>query len=56
MCVLNAIELAFQLSDQFVVCIHLFVGHIPVLVELVDDQSQVSVDIETLDVTEPTNL
>ena len=49
MCVLDAIELAFQLSDRFVVCIHLFTGRVPVLVELVDDQSRVSVDIETFD-------
>ena len=49
MCVLDAIELAFQLSDRFAVCVHLFVGRIPVLVELVDDQSRVSIDIEMLD-------
>ena len=49
MCVLDAIELAFQLSDRFAVCVHLFAGRILVLVELVDDQSRVSVDIETFD-------
>ena len=49
MCVLDAIELAFQLSDRFAVCVHLFAGRILVLVELVDDQSRVSIDIETLD-------
>ena len=49
MCVLDVIELAFQLSDHFAVCVHLFAGRILVLVELVDDQSRVSVDIETLD-------
>ena len=49
MCVLDAIELAFQLSDRFVVCIHLFASCILVLVELVDDQSRVSIDIETFD-------
>ena len=36
LCVLDAIELAFQLSDRFAVCVHLFAGRIPVLVELVD--------------------
>ena len=49
MCVLDAVELAFQLSDRFAVCVHLFASRIPVLVELVDDQSRVSVDIETFD-------
>jgi hypothetical protein len=49
MCVLDAIELAFQLSDRFAVCVHLFAGRIPVLAKLVDDQSRVSVDIEMLD-------
>ena len=48
-CVLDAIELAFQLSDRFTVCIHLFAGRVLVLVELVDDQSRVSVDVETFD-------
>ena len=47
MCVLDAVELAFQLSDRFAVCIHLFAGRVLVLVELIDDQSRVSVDIET---------
>ena len=49
MCVFDAIELAFQLTDRFAVCVHLFTSRIPVLVELVDDQSQVSIDIETFD-------
>jgi hypothetical protein len=49
MCVLDAIELAFQLSDRFAVCVHLFASRIPVLAKLVDDQSRVSVDIEMLD-------
>ena len=49
MCVLDAIELSFQLSDRFAVCVYLFVGRILVLVELVDDQSRVSIDIEMLD-------
>ena len=48
MCVLDAVELAFQLSDRFAVCIHLFAGRVLVLVELVDNQSRVSIDIEML--------
>ena len=49
MCVLDAVELAFQLFDRFALCIHLFAGRVLVLVELVDDQSRVSVDIEMFD-------
>ena len=49
MYVLDAIEPAFQLSYRFAVCVHLFAGRVPVLVELVDDQSRVFVDIETFD-------
>ena len=49
MCVLDAIELAFQLPNSFAVCVHLFAGRILVLVELVDHQSRVSVNIEMLD-------
>jgi hypothetical protein len=47
--VLYAIEVSFPFANFFAVEIHLLVGCVPLLVELVDDQSGVAVDIEALD-------
>jgi hypothetical protein len=42
MMILNAIEFSFQFSDLSIVSIHLFIGAGPVLVDLVDDQGEIT--------------
>jgi hypothetical protein len=45
--VLDAIEFDFQLSDFFAIGIHLFASRVPVFVKLVNDQSRITINVET---------
>jgi hypothetical protein len=47
MCVLDAIEFAFQLSDFFAISIHLLATHVLVFVKLVNDLGRIAIDMET---------
>ena len=47
--VFYAIEIGFPFLNFFAVEVHLFVGCVPFLVELVDDQGRVTVDVEAFD-------
>ena len=46
MVLLNAVELIFSLSYRGAVSVHLFVGAIPILIELIDHESGIAIHLE----------